>query len=97
MRGNQFMTDTTFEVEVEKKFDTEINFDQDTNIDINFDKDVNVDVDIKVDTDIDGNTAIFIFDAQALGKDTFVEVDATVIAIEDTLSHASGSIISTVG
>jgi hypothetical protein len=84
----------TFEVEVEKKFDTEIKFESDTDINIDFDKDVDIDVDIKVDAEIDGNVAIFIFDAEALGKDSYVEVNSTVLVIQDTLSHVSGSIVA---
>jgi hypothetical protein len=93
-RGDNKNDDT---IVVDKEFNTEINFDQDTNIEIKFDKEVDVDVDIKVETDIEGNTAILIFDAQAVGEDTFVEVDTTVIVVEDTVSHVSGNIIAVAG
>lgn len=47
--------------------------------------------------DIDGNVAIASFDAQASGDNTFVGVDALVLAIEDELSQSTVMITSEVG
>jgi hypothetical protein len=41
------------------------------------------------DGDIDGNIAILDFDVLAVGEDTFVGVDAFVLAVEDELSSSS--------
>jgi hypothetical protein len=46
---------------------------------------------------LDGNVAIVTFDAQALGEDTLVVVDAYALAVEDQLSQSTVMITSAVG
>jgi len=71
-----------FEKDIEIDVDTEIDFDTEVNLEV--DKDV--DVDIKVETEVEGNSAFLTADVEAIGKDTFVEVDTSVLAVEDQLS-----------
>jgi hypothetical protein len=47
--------------------------------------------------DLDGNIAIATFDAEVIGQDTLVSVDAYVLAIEDELSLSTIMITSAVG
>jgi hypothetical protein len=44
----------------------------------------------QADLDLDGNIALIEFDAIAVGDDTFVGVDAFVLAVEDELSLSGG-------
>lgn len=78
----------------EKDIDIDIELDVDLDFDIDLDKDVDIDVDIDADAHIDGNITNFTVEAEALGGDTFVEVDVVANSIEDELS--SLTIIGTV-
>lgn len=49
--------------------------------------------DIADDWDIDGSIAVMEFEALAIGDDTLVSVDASVLAIEDELSVAEGFVV----
>jgi hypothetical protein len=73
--------------------DKAINVDLDTNIEFNAETnltvDKTVDVDIGVVTHVEGNTAILIADVEAIGQDTFVQVDTSVLAVENQLSSVS--------
>jgi hypothetical protein len=82
-----------FEKDVDLDIDNNIDFTAATTLTIAKD----VDVDISVDTNIEGNTAILVADVQAIGTDTFVQVDTSVITVENALSSVSISIISAVG
>jgi hypothetical protein len=78
----------------EKNIDIDIDLNVDLDFDIDLDKDVDIDVDIDVNPHIDGNTTSFTIEAEALGQDTFVEVDVVANSIEDELS--SLTIVGTV-
>jgi len=77
--------DFEFDKEIEIDFDTNIDFDTDIELDVYKD----VDVDVRVDTHVEGNSAFLTADVEAIGKDTFVEVDASVLAVEDTMSSVT--------
>jgi hypothetical protein len=79
--NNEFEFDKEVKIDVE----TEIKFDVDVNVDI--EKKINVETDVK--TNIEGNTAIVVADVEAIGKDTFVELDTSVLVVEDKLSSAT--------
>ena len=86
--GNDF----DFYKNVESTVTNNVNFN--TNIDFYKDKDVYIDV--YSDVDINGNLAELVVDAEAIGKDTLVEVESSVLAVEDKLSSVSLSVISAV-
>lgn len=79
-------------------FDKDINVDIDTNLswntDIDFDKDVDVDIDINAYANVVGNIAQLTLDAEAIGYDSLVEVDASVLTVEYELSSIALSVIS---
>jgi hypothetical protein len=79
------------DITVEKDINVDVDFTQSFNTDINYDKLVNIDVDIDVNVDIEGNFAQATWDVQAIGTDTLAEIDLVVLAVENTLSHISGS------
>ena len=79
-----------FNKKVESNVTNIVNFD--TNID--FDKYKDVDIDVKSNLNIKGNLAELVVDAEAIGKDTLVEVESSVLAVEDKLSSVSLSAIS---
>ena len=82
-----------FNKNVSSTVNNEFNF----NSVIDIDKTKNVDVDVNADIDIEGNLAELTFDAEAVGKNTLVEVEASVLAVEDQLSSVAASIIAGVG
>ncbi|UEM24589.1 hypothetical protein JL100_030720 (plasmid) [Skermanella mucosa] len=84
-----FETDSDIEID----FDADINFDTEIKLDVYKD----VDVDVKVETDVEGNSAFLVADVQAIGKDTYVQVDTAVMTIEDQLSSVTVSAESVVG
>jgi hypothetical protein len=81
--------------------EVDINVDKDINVDVDvfqtFSTDiflfkfVDIDVDVDVNVDIEGNFAQATWDVQAIGEDTAAEIDLVVLAIEETLSHVSGT------
>jgi hypothetical protein len=73
-------------------FDTDINVDAQTSLTV----DKTVDVDVGIVTNIEGNTAILVADVEAIGKDTFVQLDTSVLVVEDTLSSISVTAIAAV-
>ena len=85
------------DVELDKEIEVDVDIDWNTDIDVDIDKDVDIDVNVDVYTDVEGNFAEVVFDAEAIGYDTYVQADLTVIAIEDELSHASGVITVVAG
>lgn len=93
------MTDSSHrdDVDFDKDIDIDIDFDQDFDTDITLDKDVDINVDVCVDVDVEGNSAMLTFDVEAVGKDTFAELDFVVLAVEDELSSINGSASAVVG
>ena len=85
-KNDDFEKDLRIDVDVDIDFDT----------DIDFDKDYDADIKIDADADVKGNIATVVLDAEAVGKDTLVEVDAAVLTIENELSSVTMSIISAV-
>ena len=82
------------------KFDKKVN--SEVNNAFNFDSKIDIDkvktVDVKIDAkaDVKGNIAELTFDAEAVGRDTLVEVEASILTVEDELSSVAASIISVV-
>jgi hypothetical protein len=74
-----------FDKEVEIDVKTDIDFD----VDIKLEKNVDINVETNVKTDIQGNTAILVADVEAIGKDTFVEVFTSVLAVDNKLSSVT--------
>jgi hypothetical protein len=85
--------------EFEYDKDLEINVDIDFKLDADINVDVYKDIDIKADVDWkvegEGNFADALIDVQAIGEDTFVEVDLVVLTT-DGLSSVSGYFSSAV-
>jgi len=82
--GNEFKKMINSEVNTKIKFDTEINFR----------KRKNVNIKVKSESEVDGNLAELLLDAEALGIDTLVEVDAAILTVEDKLSSVVVSAIT---
>lgn len=80
---------TGLKSEIEKAFKGV--FMQKTQID--FDKDLDVDADVDSKADVSGNLATVVFDVEALGDDTFTELDLNVLTT-DKSSSIVGSAIS---
>ncbi len=91
--SNSFDDDFKFDLDKDVKIDVELEL----KLDVEIKKDVEIDVKIDADADVKGNIAEVVFDAQAFGDDTFVQADIFTIAIEDTMSSASGYVVSAVG
>lgn len=85
------------DVDFYKNIDVEIDVDVKLDVDIDFHKDVDIDVKVDSKAEVEGNIANVSVEAEAYGYDTLVEIDATVLTIEDQLSSAYVSIISAVG
>ncbi|MEM7555830.1 MAG: hypothetical protein AAF378_17380 [Cyanobacteria bacterium P01_A01_bin.84] len=81
-----------FKKNISSTVDTNITFDSKTNVD----KDVNVDVAINAKANIKGNIADLQFDVEAVGDDSFTEVEASVLTT-DGLSSIAGAMYSAVG
>lgn len=81
--------------------DVDIDVDVDIDYDVDFDKDIDVDTDIDVDIDqcvhIDGNFAQITFDVEAVGEDTYAEIDFAVLTVEGELSSITGVATSASG
>ena len=84
-----FETDSDIEID----FDADIDFSADIKLDVYKE----VDVDVKVETDVEGNSAFLVADVQAIGKDTYVQVDTSVMTVEDELSSVTVVAQSIVG
>lgn len=82
--------DYEFDKEIDINVDVTINFD--TNID--FDKTFDADIYVSSHVCIEGNLATLTLDAEAVGYDTLVEVDAAVLTVENELSSITLSVIS---
>ena len=69
-------------------------------VDSDFESDISIesDVDIQIDSDVDvdGNLSQLSLDAEAIGTDTLVEVDSSVLTVEDQLSSVTLSVVSAV-
>jgi preprotein translocase subunit SecB len=91
----------TYYDQPEFEFDKDVEVDVVSDIDFNTEATVtiakNVDVDVAVVTHVEGNTAFLVADVEAIGKDTFVEVDASVLAVENQLSSVSIHAVAIVG
>ena len=82
--------------DVEKEIDIEIYADFDVDVDVNLESDTDIDVDIDVHPTIDGNTANLFFSVEALGKDTFTELDFVVLTVEDQMTSIDGFAVSSI-
>jgi hypothetical protein len=80
--------------EFNKQINSEVNTNLNTNVDVDFFKDFDLTSDIVSNVDLEDNVASIIFDAEALGEDSLVEVDVAVLTVENELSSVSGSIVS---
>ncbi|MUG99613.1 hypothetical protein F7734_47980 [Scytonema sp. UIC 10036] len=78
-----------YKKDLDIKVDSNVDLDFDSNTDIKFDKYTN----IKSDVDLDGNSATFVFDAEAIGSDTDSEVVISALAVEGKLSSLAGSVV----
>ncbi|MEZ5775707.1 MAG: hypothetical protein R3D33_13655 [Hyphomicrobiaceae bacterium] len=85
------------DVDFSKDIDIDVDFDQSFDTDIKVDKDVDINVDIDVKADVEGNTAELTFDVEAVGKDTYAQLDFVVLTVEDELSSINGYAVSAVG
>ncbi|KYC37677.1 hypothetical protein WA1_40160 [Scytonema hofmannii PCC 7110] len=69
----------------------------DSNVDLNFDSYTDIDfkknTTITSDIDLKGNSATFVFDAEAIGSDTDSEVVISALAVEGKLSSLAGSVV----
>jgi hypothetical protein len=77
------MSDDSFEFkkEVEIKVEAELEFKVDVDVEVK--KEVKVDVDIEQKVELKGNVAIFAIDVEALGYDTFVELNLAVLTTDE--------------
>lgn len=82
--GHHGSDDFEWELDVEYDFDAYVDLDIDT--DVSYDSYVDVDTNIDVCVDIEGNSVTFNVDAQAIGDDGAVEVNALAIATDDYAS-----------
>lgn len=89
------MTDYV-DLKVEKEITIDVDPKFDLEVDVKVEKDVYIDVKTNVDVDIQGNQADLFFDVEALGKDTYVELDFVVLTVEDELSSITGFATSSV-
>ena len=70
------------DVDFDKDIDIDIDLDVDIDYDIDLHKDVDIDFDLSSDLHIDGNTTSFTVEAEAVGDDTFVEVDVVALSTD---------------
>ncbi|WP_017327793.1 hypothetical protein [Synechococcus sp. PCC 7336] len=80
--------------EVDKTVNSTVNNTITFDTDITFDKFSTTDVLVVANADIDGNITTLTLDAEAIGSDTLVEVDSSVLSIHGELSSLSLSVIS---
>lgn len=85
-------SDFYFDKEVDSTVTNNVNF----NTNVYFEKDKYVDIYVDSDVDIYGNLAELVVDAEAIGTDTLVEVESSVLAVENKLSSVSLSALSAV-
>lgn len=85
------------DVDLDKDIDVSLEADFDYYVDVNYDLETDVNVDYCVDVDIDSNYAELIADVQAVGTNTSVTVETSVLTMENELSHVSISATSAVG
>lgn len=81
--GNDFDFSKDLDINVD------VDIDLDVDVDVDIDKDVNICIDINQDLYIDGNTAELNLDAEAIGDNSLVEVDAVVL----TTDHSSSVVL----
>jgi hypothetical protein len=74
-----------YDKDLDISVDTDINFDTSVMLDVY--KDVVVYTDVY--TNVEGNSAFVTADVEAIGYDTFSELDVSVLAVEDTLSSVT--------
>jgi hypothetical protein len=93
MSGNHDGNEFEFEKEVDIDVKAELEIDVDVDVDI--DKDIDVKVETKVETDIEDNTAQFNIDVEAIGENTFVELDVFVLTTDQmSMITATGLSVS---
>lgn len=66
----------------------------DSDIDTDFSLETDVDIQVDSDVDVDGNTSMLTLDAEAVGTNTLVETDASVLTVEDQMSSVNLSVVS---
>ncbi|MEM7725133.1 MAG: hypothetical protein AAF208_02020 [Cyanobacteria bacterium P01_A01_bin.45] len=81
-----------FKKNIASNVKTDVEFDFDSE----FDKDVDIDANIDAKANVQGNITNVLFDVEAVGKDTFVEAEVSVLSVENELSSAAGSFTSVV-
>jgi hypothetical protein len=84
-------------------------FEYDKDLDINVDTDISFDTSVTLDvykdvvvytevyTDVEGNSAFATVDVEAIGYDTFSELDLSVLAVEGQLSSVTATASAVVG
>ena len=98
--GNDFLNrqeqgeEETPSFEFNKDIDIAVSTDIDFDTDTDFNKEFDADISVASDTDVDGNLSTLTLDAEAVGTDTLVEADASVLTVEDQLSSVTLSVIS---
>ena len=89
--------DVKADVDVDKDIDVKIDVDADLDFDVKVDVDKDIDIKYDQDVKVDGNFAGLEGTAEAIGKDTSVDVTFTVTTVEDALSEVSVVIVSATG
>lgn len=84
------------DVDFDKEIDIDVYFDFDVDVDIKIEKDTDIKVEIDTDLKVEGNTAELTFDVEAVGKDTYAQLDFVVLTVEYELSSISGYAVSAV-
>ncbi|KAA2211951.1 hypothetical protein [Teichococcus oryzae] len=85
-----------YDFETDIEIDVDVDLDLYSDVDVYYSSDINIDANIDVDVDINGNLANFNVDVEAIGDDTFVELNLAVLTT-DNLSMITASGTSAVG
>lgn len=82
--------DYDFDKDINVDVDIDLEFDAD--VDVNYDSYTDIDADVCVDVEIDGNLANFNVDVEAVGDDSFAELNLAVLTTDElSMITASGS------
>ncbi len=95
MSWNYGHRDDDFDYEKDLDIDVDIDVDLSFDPDLDYTSDLNIDYDIDTDLCFEGNSALLNLDVEAIGKDTLVEVSASVLTTEN-LSSVTVSAFSAV-
>ena len=88
------MTDYN-EIKFEKEIDIDIDTEVELKVDIEFEKDVDVDIKVDSDVDIKDNLTQVVVEAEAIGDNSLVEIDTSVLTT-DYMSSAYLSVVAAV-